>query len=256
MAQASTFAAGVRVASRAPVKRASVRTRPRRPGWLTWHAARSAAVARSSALPRRSGRSEHARVADAARPAQAVRACATVARQAAWSPGSEAPAHLDGSLPADFGTSPASDPADARRGIGYQGSATRRCAAAEAAERARAVAAQLWPTPRPRLRRFCAGSGSARQRKAGANCRIETRPRRLGAAPRLAPFRGNGVLASAKRPRLRLRAVRTAMRALHGASVTIALFSLYPAPRNARCTLPRRADGRALRRLRSFLSRS
>jgi len=44
--------------------------------------------------------------APAARRQSAVRKCAAVARNAEWMPGTEAPAHLDGSLPADFGYDP------------------------------------------------------------------------------------------------------------------------------------------------------
>ena len=102
LAQASTFAAGVRVASRAPVKRASVRTR------LRWAAACGATVACSMALPHSAAQLQKRarRVADTAR-LQAVRACATVARDAPYAPGTTAPAYLDGSLPGDFGASPA-----------------------------------------------------------------------------------------------------------------------------------------------------
>ena len=44
-----------------------------------------------------------ARQTGVARSAGRVAAVSAVAREAAWMPGTEAPAHLDGSLPADFG---------------------------------------------------------------------------------------------------------------------------------------------------------
>ena len=114
LAQASTFAAGVRVASRAPVKRASVRARLR----CARRVRRDGGTRRRAASAQRQKR---ARASLTRRLAQAVRACATVARDAPYAPGTTAPAYLDGSLPGDFGASPAREQAPRRAGrISYR----------------------------------------------------------------------------------------------------------------------------------------
>ena len=122
LAQASTFAAGVRVASRAPVKRASVRTR------LRWAAACGATVACSMALPHSAAQLQKRarRVADL----RACRLCALAPPWLATRRTRRAPPRPPTSTAACRATSvrhrPASKRRDARGEYRIAGSATAR----------------------------------------------------------------------------------------------------------------------------------
>lgn len=88
MLSSSTFA-GVRV--RARVAKRAVRPLPPRSREMPECAAHAELLSLTLALTCKQA---------------AVRATGATARQAAWSPGSDAPSHLAGELPGDFGTYP------------------------------------------------------------------------------------------------------------------------------------------------------